>query len=56
MPGPSAVADPSAQLQRQLAEVHTRVFEQLVKKMASGNAPPVLGDISDDDIDNLFND
>ena len=28
----------------------------LVKKMAGGNAAPVLGEISDDDIDNLFND
>ena len=33
-----------------------KVFDALVKKMASGNVAPVLGEISDDDIDNLFND
>ena len=33
-----------------------KVFEALVKKMSAGNATPVLGEISDDDIDNLFND
>ena len=32
------------------------VFDGLVKKMAAGNASPILGEISDDDIDNLFND
>jgi predicted regulator of Ras-like GTPase activity (Roadblock/LC7/MglB family) len=32
------------------------VFDTLVKKMASGNQAPILGEISDEDIDNLFND
>ncbi len=32
------------------------VFEALVKKMSSTNAAPILGEISDADIDNLFND
>ena len=33
------------------------VFDALVKKMSSGNGgTPMLGEISDDDIDNLFND
>ncbi len=41
---------------KKAAEDLARVFEELVKKMASGNASPVLGEISDDDIDNLFND
>ncbi len=34
----------------------TKVFEQLVQKMASGTQPSILGEISDEDIDNLFND
>jgi len=38
------------------AEELGRVFETLVKKMAAGGGTPVLGEISDDDIDNLFND
>ena len=33
-----------------------KVFVQLIEKAAAGNAAPVLGEISDDDIDNLFND
>lgn len=41
---------------RKAAEELTKVFDALVKKMASGNTPSVLGEISDDDIDNLFND
>jgi predicted regulator of Ras-like GTPase activity (Roadblock/LC7/MglB family) len=41
---------------KKASEELTKVFDALVKKMASGNAPPVLGEISDDDIDNLFND
>ena len=41
---------------KKASEELTKVFDALVKKMASGNAPSVLGEISDDDIDNLFND
>ena len=41
---------------KKASEELSKVFDALVKKMSSGNAPPVLGEISDDDIDNLFND
>ena len=41
---------------KKASEELAKVFEQLIKKMAAGNAAPVLGEISDDDIDNLFND
>ncbi len=41
---------------KKASEELTKVFDALVKKMSSGNVPPVLGEISDDDIDNLFND
>ena len=41
---------------KKASEELSKVFDALVKKMASGNAAPVLGEISDDDIDNLFND
>lgn len=41
---------------KKASEELTKVFDALVRKMSSGNAPPVLGEISDDDIDNLFND
>jgi predicted regulator of Ras-like GTPase activity (Roadblock/LC7/MglB family) len=41
---------------KKASEELTKVFDALVKKMSAGNAPPVLGEISDDDIDNLFND
>jgi predicted regulator of Ras-like GTPase activity (Roadblock/LC7/MglB family) len=41
---------------KKASEELAKVFEQLIKKMAEGNAAPVLGEISDDDIDNLFND
>jgi predicted regulator of Ras-like GTPase activity (Roadblock/LC7/MglB family) len=41
---------------KKASEELTKVFDALVKKMAAGNAAPVLGEISDDDIDNLFND
>ena len=41
---------------KKASEELTKVFDTLVKKMAAGNASPVLGEISDDDIDNLFND
>src|SRR5437868_6915664 len=41
---------------KKAAEDLSKVFDSLVKKMAAGNGSPVLGEISDDDIDNLFND
>src|SRR3954451_11998354 len=41
---------------KKASEELAKVFDALVKKMASGNVAPVLGEISDDDIDNLFND
>ena len=41
---------------KKASEDLARVFEALVKKMAAGDVPSVLGEISDDDIDNLFND
>src|SRR5258708_11818080 len=41
---------------KKAAEELGKVFEALVKKMAEGGGVPVLGEISDDDIDNLFND
>jgi predicted regulator of Ras-like GTPase activity (Roadblock/LC7/MglB family) len=34
----------------------TRILESLIKKAASANAPSVFAEITDDDIDNLFND
>src|SRR5262245_23519296 len=33
-----------------------RILDQLAKKAASSNAPSVFSEITDDDIDNLFND
>ena len=35
-----------------------RVFERVIAKMSAGNGAPsqVLGEITDDDIDNLFKD
>src|SRR5262245_18309123 len=41
---------------KKASEELTKVFDALVKKMASGNVSPVLGEHSDDDIDNLIND
>jgi predicted regulator of Ras-like GTPase activity (Roadblock/LC7/MglB family) len=41
---------------KKASEELTKVFDALVKKMSAGNQPSVLGEISDDDIDNLFND
>jgi predicted regulator of Ras-like GTPase activity (Roadblock/LC7/MglB family) len=41
---------------KKASEELTKVFDALVKKMSSGKVPTVLGEISDDDIDNLFND
>jgi predicted regulator of Ras-like GTPase activity (Roadblock/LC7/MglB family) len=41
---------------KKASEELTKVFDALVKKMSQGGGAPVLGEISDDDIDNLFND
>jgi predicted regulator of Ras-like GTPase activity (Roadblock/LC7/MglB family) len=41
---------------KKASEELTKVFDALVKKMSGGNVPTILGEISDDDIDNLFND
>ena len=41
---------------KKASEDLAKVFDALVKKMASGSVQTVLGEISDDDIDNLFND
>jgi len=41
---------------KKAAEDLNKVFDALLAKMAAGNGSPVLGEISDDDIDNLFND
>jgi predicted regulator of Ras-like GTPase activity (Roadblock/LC7/MglB family) len=41
---------------KKASEELSKVFEALVKKMSSTNAAPILGEISDADIDNLFND
>src|SRR4029078_6859207 len=34
----------------------TKILDPLIKKSASANAPSVFAEITDDDIDNLFND
>ena len=41
---------------RKASEELTRILEALIKKAASANAPSVFAEITDDDIDNLFND
>ncbi len=41
---------------RKAAEELARILESLNKKAASANAPSVFAEITDDDIDNLFND
>src|SRR5688572_17920560 len=42
---------------KKASEELTRILDALVKKASSGNAPPsVFAEITDDDIDNLFND
>ena len=41
---------------RKASEELTRILDTLVKKAASSNAPSVFAEITDDDIDNLFND
>ena len=41
---------------RKASDELTRILESLIKKAASANAPSVFAEITDDDIDNLFND
>jgi predicted regulator of Ras-like GTPase activity (Roadblock/LC7/MglB family) len=41
---------------RKASDELTRVLEALAKKAASANTPSVFAEITDDDIDNLFND
>ncbi|MBI4511894.1 MAG: roadblock/LC7 domain-containing protein [Deltaproteobacteria bacterium] len=41
---------------RKASEELTRVLDTVVKKAASSNAPSVFAEITDEDIDNLFND
>jgi predicted regulator of Ras-like GTPase activity (Roadblock/LC7/MglB family) len=41
---------------RKASEELTRILDSLAKKAASANAPSVFAEITDDDIDNLFND
>jgi predicted regulator of Ras-like GTPase activity (Roadblock/LC7/MglB family) len=41
---------------RKASEELTKVLDSLAKKAASSNAPSVFSEITDDDIDNLFND
>jgi predicted regulator of Ras-like GTPase activity (Roadblock/LC7/MglB family) len=41
---------------RKASDELTRILDALIKKAASANAPSVFAEITDDDIDNLFND
>ena len=41
---------------RKASDELTKVLESVAKKAASANAPSVFAEITDDDIDNLFND
>jgi predicted regulator of Ras-like GTPase activity (Roadblock/LC7/MglB family) len=41
---------------RKASEELTRILDALITKAASANAPSVFAEITDDDIDNLFND
>jgi predicted regulator of Ras-like GTPase activity (Roadblock/LC7/MglB family) len=41
---------------RKASDELTRIMETLQKKAASANTPSVFSEITDDDIDNLFND
>jgi predicted regulator of Ras-like GTPase activity (Roadblock/LC7/MglB family) len=41
---------------RKAATELTRILEALVKKSEAGSAPSIFAEITDDDIDNLFND
>jgi predicted regulator of Ras-like GTPase activity (Roadblock/LC7/MglB family) len=41
---------------KKASEELTRILESLIKKASASNAPSVFAEITDDDIDNLFND
>ena len=41
---------------RKASDELTRILDSLIKKASSANAPSVFAEITDDDIDNLFND
>jgi len=41
---------------RKASQALAQILEVLIKKSESGNQPSVLAEITDDDIDNLFND
>ena len=41
---------------RKASDELTKILDTLAKKAASSNAPSVFAEITDDDIDNLFND
>jgi predicted regulator of Ras-like GTPase activity (Roadblock/LC7/MglB family) len=41
---------------RKAAVELTKVLDELIRKSAAGNQPSVFAEITDDDIDNLFND
>jgi predicted regulator of Ras-like GTPase activity (Roadblock/LC7/MglB family) len=41
---------------RKASEELTRILDSLIKKASSTNAPSVFAEITDDDMDNLFND
>ena len=41
---------------RKASQALAQILEELVKKSESGTQPSVLAEITDDDIDNLFND
>jgi len=41
---------------RKASDELTRILDALVKRAASSNAPSVFAEITDEDIDNLFND
>ncbi|MBT8496027.1 MAG: roadblock/LC7 domain-containing protein [Deltaproteobacteria bacterium] len=41
---------------RKASQALAQILEELVRKSESGAAPAVLAEITDDDIDNLFND
>lgn len=41
---------------RKASDELTKILDALIKKAASANAPSVFAEITDDDIDNLFND
>jgi predicted regulator of Ras-like GTPase activity (Roadblock/LC7/MglB family) len=41
---------------RKASDELTRILDSLIKKASASNAPSVFAEITDDDIDNLFND